>query len=117
MEELGLDMQTSVAILQMAPRNLRTAQPGRTLQLSQFAPAAIVAEPRPVPTSVLYQNDVVDQILAELEAEMAPEPAQSELSGVVGVSTVPVSVKDFQLLSRYFASAALPALQAMAEQL
>lgn len=114
MEELGLDMQTAVAILQMAPQSQTAAGLGVVGLPIQIAPSVMAAEPQAVATSVLYQNDVVDQILAELEAEMVPAAAQSAAPAINAAPMVSVAVKDYQLLSRYFASAALPALQAMA---
>lgn len=60
---------------------------------------------------ILYQNQLVDQILAELEAEIA----QVELDNEMGLSSATIPVNEYVLLSRYFKSAALPTLQAMAE--
>ncbi|TCL01132.1 hypothetical protein BXY66_2441 [Shimia isoporae] len=101
MEELGLDMQTAVAVLQMAPdSHAQLADP--------HAPTSAMPS---VETKVLYQTDVVDQILAELEADIAA-PMTLDDEGIEGSRP---SIEEYQLLSRYFASAALPELRAMAD--
>lgn len=99
MEELGLDMQTAVTVMQLSSKSDAP---------SADAMSTAKAETAMTGTNVLYQTDVVDQILAELEAEIAqptvqavPQETRSERP----------TQSEYQLLSRYFASVALPALQ------
>lgn len=104
MEELGLDMQTAVTVIQLSSKSGATP-------VDAIATAG--AETAMTGTNVLYQTDVVDQILAELEAEIAqpavqaaPQEARPERP----------TQSEYQLLSRYFASVALPALQEVAAE-
>ncbi|MBO9475413.1 hypothetical protein J7413_17830 [Shimia sp. R10_1] len=116
--QLGLDTQTALSVLQLSaqPRNAPPVTATRVGQADSAGLAGVSDERAQVPQDaasskpVLYQNQLVDQILAELEAEIALIDAESPAS----VRAVDVSVNDYVLLSRYFKSAALPALQDMA---
>ncbi|MFY0662037.1 MAG: hypothetical protein JXR15_16200 [Shimia sp.] len=96
-KHLGFDAQTAVAILQASP----DAAPG--VQHSGMVPGgALVSEIALQQPGVLYENAMVDQILAVLEAEMAGAEAQAPIQEVPR--------EEYQLLSRYFASVGVPAL-------
>jgi len=102
-KHLGYDAQTALAILQAAP------------QAPSADDFAAGVEPQGTlgtePPSVLYENALVDQILAEMEAEMAAVVEQEE---PVPPTEAPVSyIAEYELLSRYFVSAGLPALLKM----
>ncbi|SFL19559.1 hypothetical protein [Shimia haliotis] len=105
MDELGLDMQTAVAVLQMSPSDdIRAPEilpmPTERALETETAVAAT--------NTILYQTDVVDQILAELEADIAQPQMPKSAEAAAAVSP---TIQEYQLLSRYFASAALPALR------
>ncbi|MBO9406213.1 hypothetical protein J7399_02140 [Shimia sp. R9_1] len=113
--DLGLDPQAALRVLQMAAKDTvqgvgaHPTTPVAAETLSSPAPLA----PEPIAKPVLYQNELVDQILAELETDMMAatgggEPAEPTVSQV--------TVEDYILLSRYFKSAVLPELEAMAAQ-
>ncbi len=119
MSQLGLDMQTAVSVLQMS--NARRGAGGATVQETSNPPPR-GGEGAAAPTPVLYQNELVDQILAELEAELAGPVGGSEALNVeatpaqtAAVSIMPSAreMRDYQLLSHYFGSAALPDLKEM----
>ncbi len=115
--ELGLDPQSALDVLQRAKRDGPDApHSDRTEPLSEIAlPRSAQNVPPQVSSQVaepvLYQNELVDQILAELEAEMA-ETSNAPLPAEETQPTI--AVTDYVLLSRYFKSAALPVLEAMA---
>ncbi|WP_270725993.1 hypothetical protein [Shimia sp. Alg240-R146] len=125
MDSLGLDMQTAVAVIQMAPQ-IATSPPtpespaaGNSIGVLKSSDVGF-GTPQNVgslhgskpPTQVLYQTDVVDQILAEIEEEIVrPRHDANDPNGAVDRP----SIEDYQLLSRYFVSVALPALTAMAQ--
>ncbi len=102
MSEIGLDLQTALAVLQMTPGNT-TVDMGidPTMETGISASDAMHAGTR-------YKGDVVSQILDELETDFAqtsPTPA----------TTAPVAEKveipnaEFQLLSDFFESIVIPA--------
>lgn len=101
-QHLGFDAQTARAILLAVPKN-----GAKLAQVGAIPAQSSVTEIAATPSHVLYKNAMVDQILAELEADMAAagagEPQGMPLPGQA-------SVEEYQLLSRYFVSAALPAL-------
>ncbi|WP_299419040.1 hypothetical protein [uncultured Shimia sp.] len=96
-KQLGFDAQTAVAILQASP----DAAPG-VQQSGAVLGGALVSEISMQQPGVLYENAMVDQILAELEAEMVSAEAQAPRQEV--------SREEYQLLSRYFVSVGLPTL-------
>lgn len=106
MQELGLDMRTAVAVVEMAEQ-------GGTMPRGMAAGMAIPS-PEPVNASA-PQETLVDQILRELEAEIAaeiPDEAPQELPSAEVEATPKVTVAEYTLLSSYFRSVALPALEA-----
>ncbi|WP_412555363.1 hypothetical protein [Shimia sp. MIT1388] len=96
-KHLGFDAQTAVAILQASPHGTTVQQPGGTMVTD-------IAMQQP---GVLYENAMVDQILAELEAEMADAGSAQT---VMQAPQQQAQREEYQLLSRYFASVGLPAL-------
>ncbi|KPA20625.1 hypothetical protein shim_32280 [Shimia sp. SK013] len=126
MDSLGLDMQTAVAVIQMSPQagaasnSLNAAASGSMLEV-QKTPGAVLESAQNMavlhasnpPAQVLYQTDVVDQILAEIEEEIV-RPRQAAKGS--DLATGRPTIEDYQLLSRYFVSVALPALSAMAQK-
>jgi hypothetical protein len=102
-KHLGYDAQTALTILKAAP----DAQSGDDLAVSANSQWNAEAAPQ----SVLYENALVDQILAEMEAEMAAVVGQEQ---TVALTEAPAAnVAEYELLSRYFVSAGLPALLKM----
>ncbi|WP_283426902.1 hypothetical protein [Shimia sagamensis] len=101
-QHLGFDAQTARAILQAVPDNRIIPS-----QASAIPGLSTLTEIAATPSNVLYENAMVDQILAELETEMAAA-GTVEHQGVALPGQA--SVEEYQLLSRYFVSAALPAL-------
>lgn len=108
MEDLGLDMHTAVAVLQMSPQSNPMIDYGA---VTSPPPAQQVESPPGAGTKVLYQTDVVDQILAELEADIAQPNVP--MAPVADASRP--TIQEYQLLSRYFTSVALPALRKLAD--
>lgn len=102
-KHLGYDAQTALTILKAAP----DAQVGDDL--------AVSANPQwnaeAAPESVLYENALVDQILAEMETEMAAVVGQEQT--VASTEAPAANIAEYELLSRYFVSAGLPALLKM----
>ncbi len=96
-KHLGFDAQTAVAILQASPH-------GGTAQQADGGMVTDVAMQQP---GVLYENAMVDQILADLEAEMADVGAAQP---VMQAPQQHLQHEEYQLLSRYFASVGVPAL-------
>lgn len=96
MSELGMDLGTAVAVLQMKP-----GEPGMLLPAAAdpLAPVAAPGQTGPAPAA-LYQDDVVEQILQELEADTAGQAAAVP-SGAALAQAAP---EQHQLLSRYFRS-------------
>ncbi len=90
MSELGMDLGTAVAVLQM--RAPAAGLPATSPAARAAAPMQPHAAALPAAAGQLYQDDVVEQILQELESEAAPSP---------DAAAVP---QDYQLLSRYFQS-------------
>lgn len=101
-QQLGFDTQTARAIL-LAIQKDGAISP----QVGAIPGAGSVTEVAAPQSNIMYENAMVDQILAELEAEMAAAGTMA-LDG----ATLPgqASADEYQLLSRYFVSAALPAL-------
>jgi len=101
-KNLGYDAQTALSILQAAPQVVQDE--GEDVSF-EFEPKVV---PGTSPQSVLYENALVDQILSEMEAEMA--------AAVVHVESPPdmsdslPNVAEYQLLSRYFVSVGMPVL-------
>ncbi|MFY0617621.1 hypothetical protein [Shimia sp.] len=107
---IGLDPQTALSILAVAIQKDNKTTPA-TPELDPSVPAetqrgtgSTNAQP------MLYQNGLVDQILSELEAELA-QGADTVRAGDISSAAQNVSVEDYVILSRYFRSAALPVLQ------
>lgn len=98
---LGFDAQTALAILQASPNGAAGPQ----------ASGAMVTDAVMQQPGVLYENAMVDQILAELEAEMADVGGSQ---AVMQVQQQQAQREEYQLLSRYFASVGLPALLPLA---
>lgn len=166
MEELGLDMKTAVAVLEMSAGNDGASAPTMAAAMTPvvapvMAPVNTAVNPSvnapmmvpttapvlsdalvavgthlsTVPDSALLQNSsqnsLIDQILAELEAEIASAGQTAGLSvgqvpeklGVAVPMTEPVTgpitvptIEEYQLLSQYFRSVALPVLQELASR-
>ncbi len=102
-KHLGYDAQTALTILKAAP----DAQAGDDLAVSVNPQWNAEAAPQ----SVLYENALVDQILAEMEAEMAAVVGQEQT--VASTEAPAANIAEYELLSRYFVSAGLPALLKM----
>lgn len=101
MRELGLDMRTAVAVIEMAEQGTQPLQ-----QTAQQSPASIATTPT---DASMPQSSLVDQILKELEAEISADVPLEE-----PVMTPPlITVQEYQLISSYFRSVALPPLEAM----
>ncbi|WP_294222134.1 hypothetical protein [uncultured Shimia sp.] len=101
-QHLGFDAQTAQAILLANPNN--GAKPS---QVGAIPVQSTETEIAATPSHVLFENAMVDQILAELEAEMAAAGTVARQGTALSGQA---SVEEYQLLSRYFVSAALPAL-------
>ncbi|MBO6899253.1 MAG: hypothetical protein JJ868_17935 [Shimia sp.] len=98
-KHLGYDAQTALAILKAAP----DAQSGNDLAggINPRGNAGMT------PQSILYENALVDQILAEMEAVVGQEET------VTSTEASAANIKEYELLSRYCVSAGLPALLKM----
>lgn len=107
---LGLDAQTALSVLRLAMKAKETAAPltpTATSDAQSYGASVPATGAASQDKPILYQGELVDQILAELEAEIASsDPSAASLP-----QTDSVSVQDYVLLSRYFKSAALPELQ------
>lgn len=101
MQELGLDMRTAVAVIEMAEQG---AQPLHQTALQ--TPTTLATTPTDASMS---QGSLVDQILQELEAEISADVPLEE--PVMTPSLI--TVQEYQLISSYFRSVALPPLEAM----
>jgi len=101
-KNLGYDAQTALSILQAAPQVVQDE--GEDVSF-EFEP---IVAPGTSPQSVLYENALVDQILSEMEAEMAAAVVHVESPPDMSVSLP--NVAEYQLLSRYFVSAGMPVL-------
>ncbi len=101
MEELGLDINTAVTVMQMS-EGRQARQSGMGLGLD----TSINGSTRPTGVAnELFEGDIIDQILQELEAEITVDSLEVPM----------VDMHEYQLLSDYFESAALPALRAFSE--
>lgn len=101
-KHLGFDAQTAVAILQASSDISAGAQ-----QAGLVPGGVLVTENAMQQPGVLYENAMVDQILAELEAEMAAAGTQTPFPQV--------PLEEYQLLSRYFVSVGMPQLRPMSQ--
>jgi len=106
-QQLGFDAQTARAILLAVPKD-----GGMSPQVGLVQDGSPITEVAATQSNVLYETAMVDQILAELEAEMAAAGAAERQGDALPGQP---SVEEYQLLSRYFVSAALPALTPLAE--
>ncbi|WP_372886669.1 hypothetical protein [Shimia sp.] len=117
MQELGLDLKTAVAVLEISAAGTPSGQTGTAgLRVGDRAPAA------PPPVAVVFPGSgaegaaeagLVEQILSELEAEIASAAPPDEPQAASPVSPPParpLGPQDYQLLTRYFRSVVLPAL-------
>lgn len=121
MEELGLDLKTAVAVLEMSGLGQPAVTPASTSAASLGAATgpgrvaagglSAVVSPgvEPALSQAGQQGNLVDQILSELEAEIAnaaplPEPRDRDIP----------QIREYQLLSQYFRSVALPTLEQLA---
>ncbi len=94
MREIGLDLNTALAVLQMTPTGTdETTKPG--MQPVHSAPTVFAQQ----------EDDIVSQILLELEADLA-EAEQAEPAAAPEPVLLPPD--EFKLLSDYFQSVALP---------
>jgi hypothetical protein len=98
MRELGMDLGTAVAVLQM---NTGTGSEGMPAPAPVALPAAAAAAGtvQPAGGGPLYQDELVEQILQELEADAGPRV--SDLAASPPVQPMP---EEYQLLSLYFRS-------------
>lgn len=101
-KNLGYDAQTALSILQAAPQVVQDESEDVSFE---FEPKVV---PGTSPQSVLYENALVDQILSEMEAEMAAAVVHVESPPDMSESLP--NVAEYQLLSRYFVSAGMPVL-------
>ena len=100
MQELGFDMRTAVAVIEMSRQNQQPVLP--VAMQSDAVPSA------PANTGV-SQTNLVDQILQELEAEIAAElPSEEPV-----VESPQITGEEYQLISSYFRSVTLPKLEAL----
>lgn len=100
MQELGFDMRTAVAVIEMSRQNQQPVLP--VAMQSDAVPSA------PANTGI-SQTNLVDQILQELEAEIAAELPREE-----PVAESPrITGEEYQLISSYFRSVTLPKLEAL----
>ncbi len=102
--QMGFDMKTAVAVLEMSQTPTQAPMP---VSAPSAAPMGAMQAPMNAPLPPVQNTNLVDQILRELEAEIelpaAPEPAPA--------AQPQVTVEEYQLLSTYFKSVALPELQ------
>lgn len=95
MSELGMDLGTAVAVLQMKSSAAPPDQPAGMME-----PASLPVPGQQAASGALYRDDVVEQILQELEIEAglpqaaAPQPPEPQYA----------APQQHELLSRYFRS-------------
>ncbi len=108
--QMGFDAQTALAVLKMSEAQTKNG-------VAEAAPDPVQAlQPQTlgvVGNEVMYEQALVDEILAEMEAEMAASGLETAAPAHIAASD---QVAEYQLLSSYFASAALPKLQQLATQ-
>lgn len=99
MTEIGLDAKTAIMLIQLGDNNSQTEN--NTSFNSNSANSTLSNSPNP-----LYQDTVVARILSELERDLV-----QDVSPMDGVNTRPerMTQNEYQLLSEYFRSVALPA--------
>jgi hypothetical protein len=101
MGEIGLDAKTAWMLLQMDDKNTAPAAP---LMQPVLATTNLSQPVSTEPAQSAYQENLVAQILAELEQNVAPDPvAQVETAGPAAIPDA-----EYQLLSSYFRSVLPP---------
>lgn len=110
-EDLGLDMRTAVAVLEVASNGAGLPEVADDISDS----ATIMADPT-VPSQLAERDKLVEELLSELDGQLAvadmgkgieAEPVAPEPEPTLQV----ISVPEYQLLSYYFRSAGLPLIQ------
>jgi hypothetical protein len=105
--QMGFDMKTAMAVLEMSQTPTQASAP---VSGSPAAPTGAIRTPTHSPLQPVQSTNLVDQILKELEDEIElPAPAEP-----APAAQPQVTVEEYQLLSRYFKSVALPELKRLA---
>lgn len=99
MTEIGLDAKTAIMLIQLGDNNSQAGNSG-------FSNSGSVNSTSNKTQNPLYQDTVVARILSELESDLVQENSSvDETPNSLGR----MSQNDYQLLSEYFRSVALPA--------
>ena len=103
-EQLGLDLRTAVAVLELAEQELQ--DDGALVD-----PAEIYASSVTTVSSQPAQSDLLETLWGEINQPQVEEveAAAPEIE-MEAKPPMPVTVREYRLLSDYFASAALPVL-------
>ncbi|MEC7961794.1 MAG: hypothetical protein VX201_00835 [Pseudomonadota bacterium] len=103
-EQLGLDLRTAVAVLELAEQELQ--DDGALVE-----PAEIYAPSVPTVSSQPAQPDLLETLWGEInQPEVVEVEAAAPKIEMEAKPPMPVTVREYRLLSDYFASAALPIL-------
>lgn len=103
-EQLGLDLRTAVAVLELAEQELQ--DDGVLVE-----PAGMYAPSVPTVSSQPTQSDLLETLWGEInQSQVVEVEAAAPEIEMEAKPPMPVTVREYRLLSDYFVSAALPIL-------